>query len=84
MGRKEKSIARLKKRPRDFGWDEMMALLKVLGYKQTKSGKTGGSRRRFIHPTAPPIILHKPHPDRVSKRYIVEDVLEILEREGLL
>jgi predicted RNA binding protein YcfA (HicA-like mRNA interferase family) len=84
MGRKEKLIARLKKKPRDLGWDEMTALLKALGYKQTKTGKTGGSRRRLIHPTAPPIILHKPHPDRVLKRYIIDDILEILEREDLL
>jgi HicA toxin of bacterial toxin-antitoxin, len=84
MGRKEKLIARLRKKPRDFGWDEMTALLNALGYKQTKTGKTGGSRRRFIHPTAPPIILHEPHSARILKRYIVDDILEILEREGLL
>jgi hypothetical protein len=38
MGRKEKLIGALKKRPIDFGWDEMTALLKALGYKQTKTG----------------------------------------------
>jgi hypothetical protein len=44
MGRKEKLIGALKKRPSDFGWDEMTALLKALGYKQTKTGKAVGSR----------------------------------------
>ena len=83
MSRKEKLIARLSQKPKDFTWYELIALLKALGYKPSKTRKTGGSRRRFIHPTAPPIILHKPHPDNV-KRYIIHDILEILEREGLI
>ena len=84
MSRKEKLIARLNQKPKGFTWHELIALLKALGYKPSKTGKTGGSRRRFIHPTAPPIILHKPHPDNVIKRYIIHDILETLEREGLI
>ena len=84
MSRKEKLIARLYQKPKDFTWNELMTLLKALGYKPGKTGKTGGSRRRFIHPTAPPIILHKPHPDNVLKRYIIDDILEILEHEDMI
>lgn len=84
MSRKEKLLARLKQKPKDFKWDELKALLKALGYKQVKPGKTGGSRKRFVHPSAPPITLHKPHPDNVLKMYIINDILDILEREGLI
>jgi|LGVE01.1.fsa_nt_gb hypothetical protein len=52
MSRKDKLLLRLQQRPKDFTWDELSVLLKSLGYKQAKSGKTGGSRRRFIHPVA--------------------------------
>jgi hypothetical protein len=84
VSRKEKLIARLRQKPKDFTWDELATLLKALGYKLARAGKTGGSRRRFVHLTAPPIILHRPHPDEVLKRYIIDDILEIFEREGFL
>jgi len=53
MGRKEKLLERFQQRPKDFTWDELTGLLKSLGYVEKMTGKTGGSRRRFVHPTAP-------------------------------
>jgi len=61
MGRLGKLIARLKSRPKDFTWKELVRLLEGLGYAEARAGKTGGSRRRFLHPTAPVVALHKPH-----------------------
>jgi predicted RNA binding protein YcfA (HicA-like mRNA interferase family) len=84
MGRKEKLLTRLLEKPRDFRWEELASVLESLGYVQKKPGKTGGSRRRFIHPTAPAITLHKPHPDRTVKMYIINDLLEFLKKEGLI
>ncbi|NQU15422.1 MAG: type II toxin-antitoxin system HicA family toxin [Desulfobacteraceae bacterium] len=84
MGRKEKLFARLRQRPKDFTWDELTSLLKTMGYVQRKTGKTGGSRRRFVHPTAPTIALHKPHPNRIVKMYVINDILELLRREGMI
>jgi predicted RNA binding protein YcfA (HicA-like mRNA interferase family) len=84
MSRKEKLIRKLKQKPKDFSWDELTSLLKAFGYEQAKPGKTGGSRRRFIHPTAHPIILHKPHPGKFLKMYIIDDIIETLEREGMV
>ena len=84
MGRKEKLLARLQQRPKDFTWDELASLLKTLGYVQKKTGKTGGSRRRFVHPTAPTITLHKPHPNRIVKMYAINDILELFKREGII
>lgn len=84
MGKKEKLLARLKQRPKDFTWDELINLLNMLGYTQIKTGKSGGSRRRFIHPAAPTITLHKPHPDLSVKRYVLDDILELIKKEGVL
>ena len=84
MSKKEKLLSRLQQRPKDFTWDELTKLLKMLGYELRKSGKTGGSRRRFIHSTATPISLHKPHPQNTLKRYMIDDILEKLEREGMI
>lgn len=66
MSRKEKLISRLKRRPKDFTWDELGNLLHFIGYREVNKGKTGGSRRRFIHPSAAAMTLHKPHPQNVQ------------------
>jgi len=84
MGRREKLVARLKSRPKDFVWDELVRLLEGLGYSEAATGKTGGSRRRFIHETAPTIALHKPHPDKIVKMYVIDDVIRLLSEEGLI
>jgi hypothetical protein len=84
MGRREKLVARLKSRPKDFTWDELVRLLEGLGYAEAATGKTGGSRRRFIHETAPTIALHKPHPGSIVKMYVIDDVLGILTEEDLI
>ena len=84
MGRREKLVARLKGRPKDCTWDELVRRLEGLGYAETATGKTGGSRRRFIHETAPTIALHKPHPGSIVKMYVIDDVLRILTEEDLI
>jgi hypothetical protein len=84
VSRKNKLIQRLKGKPRDFTWDELVTLLKWLGYEEIKRGKSGGSRRRFAHSTAAMISLHRPHPGNELKAYQVELVLETLIQEGLI
>ncbi len=84
MSRKDKLIARLLAYPRDFTWDELILVLGWLGYSEAAGGKTGGSRRRFIHAKAPAILLHKPHPSKIVKLYALRDVVEVLKNEGLL
>lgn len=84
MSRKDKLIARFKGRPADFTWDELTRLLAALGYAAAQTGKTGGSRRRFVHAAAPAILLHKPHPGNVVRRYAVDDVLRILIESKLI
>ena len=84
MNRRARLLERFRQRPRDFTWDELLRLLRGFGYRQAKPGKTGGSRRRFVHPTYPVIILHRPHPGNTLRMYQIDQVLEILEQEGLI
>ncbi len=84
MTKREKSLTRLLTIPKDFTWNELTNVLNGFGYKQISGGKTGGSRMRFIHPDYPPIMLHKPHPKPVLKRYQLEDVIHLLEQEELI
>jgi len=84
MSKQEKLRQRFKLKPSDFTWAELKGLLAGLGYELGAGGKTGGSRVRFLHPERPPIIMHKPHPTNVLKRYQVVQILEFLRKEGLL
>lgn len=88
MGKHEKLLRRLEAKPKDFTWDELTTL-RGLGYTEATGGKTGGSRRRFLHDRAPDIFLHKPHPGSVLnadvlKAYVVRLVLETLREGGLI
>jgi hypothetical protein len=84
MSKKEKLRQRFKSKPSDFTWAELNSLLSGIGYERATGGKTGGSRVKFIHSECPPIIMHKPHPTSILKRYQVEQILEFLNKEGLI
>jgi hypothetical protein len=84
MSRRDKLVARLKGKRKDFAWDELVRLLEGLGYNEAATGKTGGSRRRFVHVTAPIIALDKPHPGNIVKMYVIDDLLRVLTEEGLI
>jgi hypothetical protein len=84
MTKQQKLIERFLLKPKNFTWSELTKVLASFGYKQISGGKTGGSRVRFIHPEYPPIILHKPHPRPILKRYQLEDIINLLEQEKLL
>ena len=84
MARRDKLIRRFRGRPGGFTWEELVRLLEGVGYVESRSGRTGGSRRRFVHPDAPAISLHKPHPGNIVKRYVIDDVLRLLTEERLI
>jgi HicA toxin of bacterial toxin-antitoxin, len=84
MSQLEKLKERLKRKPKDFTWDELKKLLHAFGYELLTQGKTGGSRRRFVHSSGSVISLHKPHPENILKRYLIEQLLEILAEENFL
>ena len=84
MSRQEKLLQRFKTIPADFSWSELQRLLAGFGYELSVGGRTGGSRIRFIHADHPPIILHKPHPTPLLKRYQLVQILEFLKKEAIL
>ena len=84
MSRHDKLVVRFRSRPRDFTWDELVRLLAGLGYREVPTGRTGGSRRRFVHDTAPTLALHKPHPGNIVKLYVIDEVTRVLRDEELI
>jgi hypothetical protein len=82
MGTKEKLIERLRRKPKDFTFDEAVTVLGFFGYSLHNKGTTSGSRVLFAAPGRTPIMLHKPHPQKVLKSYAVEHLLEKLILNG--
>jgi len=79
MGKTEKLVERLKSRPKDFTWDEMLKVLKHYGFEQMTQGKTGGSRRKFVNKDKQIISLHEPHPQKVLKLYQIDIIIDYLK-----
>ena len=82
MSKGEKLLERLLRIPKDFTWDELTAVLVNLGYEPLKSGKTGGSRRKFVDQDKYIINLHKPHPENTVKEYALKQVIDQLKEKG--
>jgi predicted RNA binding protein YcfA (HicA-like mRNA interferase family) len=80
MGKKEKLLQRLFSRPRNFTWDELVSLLKALGFEALQGS---GSRCKFVHKETQTIIsLHRPHPGNELKMYAIDQVIEKLSDMG--
>lgn len=84
MGIKDKLILRFLSQPKDFTWDEMNRLLESLGFEAGNKGKTSGSRIIFKKKDSNSILLHKPHPGNIVKRYVMKQVLDQLKKDKLL
>lgn len=84
MSKKEKLVARLLTKPKDFTFDELSALLAYFGFAQVSSGKSSGSRVAFSDGGNDYIRLHKPHPRNILKAYQIEDLITALQERGLL
>ncbi len=83
MSKKEKLIVRLLKKPTDFTFDEMESLLSYFGYQLKQSGT--GSGVKFIKRDSNEVInFHRPQPNGILKRYVLEQVIEKLRKDGLL
>ncbi len=85
MTRQDKLLLRFRSKPQDFRFDEMKKLLNGFGYREIKSGKTGGSRVVFFQEAAQHIIrLHKPHPRTTLKRYQLDLIEDELKSRGFI
>ena len=78
MSKKEKLIDRFLSMPSDFHYDEMVKFLGYFSFNEVKKGKTSGSRVKFENAEGVPIILHKPHPSGIMKKYQMKQIQEIL------
>lgn len=78
MSKKYKLISRFLTIPSDFHYDEMVKLLGYYGFAEVKKGKTSGSRVKFENEERVPIMLHKPHPSGIMKKYQMRQIKEIL------
>ncbi|MBQ2642471.1 MAG: type II toxin-antitoxin system HicA family toxin [Eubacterium sp.] len=83
MSKKSKLIKKLKSNPKDFSFKELETLLSLLGYEQDNSGKTSGSRVKFLNNNSI-IKLHKPHNRKELLNYQVKQIIEHLEQEELI
>lgn len=82
MSKQDKVLKKLLSEPKSFSWQELKRILAVFGYKETQSGKTSGSRVRFIHDTEAPMSLHKPHPKPYLKPYQIRQIVQALKDRG--
>ncbi|MFN3996693.1 type II toxin-antitoxin system HicA family toxin [Algoriphagus sp.] len=57
----------------------MVKLLSQFGFYEVKKGKTSGSRVRFENTEGIPIMLHKPHPSGILKKYQMKQIKELLK-----
>lgn len=83
MSKKDKLINRLLKKPKDFTFDEMVSLLSYLGY-ELKQGRTGSGVKFIKRDSNEVINFHNPHPSGILKKYILDQVIDKLRKDGLL
>jgi len=79
MSKKQKLIDRFLTIPSDFHYDELVKLLGYYGFEEVKIGKTSGSRVKFENSEGTSIMLHKPHPSGILKKYQMKQIKETLE-----
>ena len=83
MSKEEEQIQRLKDVPSDYTYTEAKALAKRLGYEEFNKGRTSGSRVLLYRVAdGRKILLHKPHPGDIMRKYAVKDLYETLKRNG--
>lgn len=83
MSKKEKLIARLLGRPKDFHYNEAKVLLEYFGFEERNKGTTSGSRVEFVKGNNT-ILLHKPHPNGELKSYQVKQLIDTLKELKLI
>ncbi len=79
MSKIEKLIQKFLSIPKDLTWDELIKILNYIGYFEKPSkGKTSGSRHKFINKEKDIISIHKPHPNKIVKQYVIKQLIEKL------
>ena len=85
MNKKEKLIMRFRTLPRDFTFDEVVALFQGCGFTLENKGATSGSRVKFFNERDQnAYIMHKPHPSNIIKGYMMRDILNYLLKNNYI
>lgn len=80
---KGKTGSKIIKKTKDFTYDEMAALLSYFGYDLKQGGS--GSGVKFIKVGSNEVInFHRPHPTGILKRYVLDQVIEKLRKDGFV
>ena len=82
MSTKEKLLKRLLDRPKDFTYEEARSVLKGLGYVESQKGKTSGSKIAFYNEEKQAILIHRPHPQNILKKYAINAIISALRENG--
>ena len=83
LSKKDKLIARLMTKPKDFTFHEAKVLLELCGYALSRSGKTSGSRVCFTKKHKV-FRMHKPHPRNELLHYQINELINELKGESLI
>jgi predicted RNA binding protein YcfA (HicA-like mRNA interferase family) len=82
MTKLEKLLNKFISRPRNFTYNELIRLLRGLGYEELQGS---GSRIIFRNKEIKHSIkLHKPHPGNVLKRYQIDLIIQELNSKNML
>ena len=82
MSGNEKLLAKLLNESASFTWQELVTLLRWLGYRQLEGS---GSRVKFDNDDPQALInLHKPHPGNELKAYVRRQIIEHLKAGELI
>ncbi len=85
MGKNEKLIERFKMLPKDFTFEEAVALFGYFGYIKHNKGASSGSRIRFKNEkTGAFINLHRPHPGSIMQEWMMKEIYTHLKDNGLI
>ena len=80
MSKRKKLLERFFNIPNDFTYEELLVILDIYGFKEIKKGKTSGSRVGFYNEKfEKKIEFHKPHPNNIIKKYIIQNIIEVLK-----
>lgn len=82
MSKKEKLLKKLLDEQSSMTWQELSSLLTSLGYKKLEGD---GSRVKFDNgkPTDL-IIMHKPHPQKEVKKYVLKQIVQLVTERRVI
>ena len=85
MTKHDKLKEKLLRLPANFTYNELVTLLKRLGYSVEERGRSSGSAVMFYNKRVDDkILFHKPHPEKELKKYILKLILEKLKNNNML